>query len=256
MPSAACAKAPILRLDNVSKSFGGIHAVRNLTLEVRRGTIHALIGPNGAGKTTVFNLVTKFHQPTAGRIFFKDHDITFMTPSQISRLGIGRSFQISAVFGSLTALENVRIALQRFRRDSFAFWKSDGVLGAMNETALALLALVGIDNLADRKAGELPYGRRRALELATTLALDPEFLLLDEPMAGMGQEDIDRIAGLIRRVAQNRTVLMVEHNLSVVADLSDRITALSGGKILAEGTYEEVSRDPAVIEAYVGRDDD
>jgi len=256
MSSGASAEPPILRMENVSKSFGGILAVRNLTLEVRRGTIHALIGPNGAGKTTVFNLVTKFHRPTSGRISFKERDITFMTPSQISRLGMGRSFQISAVFGSLTALENVRIALQRFRRDCFAFWKSDKVLGAIDENARALLALVDIDNLADRKASELPYGRRRALELATTLALDPEFLLLDEPMAGLGREDIGRIAALIRRVAQDRTVLMVEHNLSVVADLSDRITVLARGEILSEGTYNEVSGDPAVIEAYMGGADD
>ena len=246
----------ILRMENVSKSFAGIRAVCDLTLEVRRGTIHALIGPNGAGKTTVFNLVTKFHQPTSGRISFKGRDITFMSPSQISRLGIGRSFQISAVFSSLTAVENVRIALQRFRRDNFSFWRSDKVLEALDEDARALLALVGIDDLADRRAGELPYGRRRALELATTLALEPEFLLLDEPMAGIGHEDVGRIAALIRRVAKDRTVLMVEHNLSVVADLSDRITVLARGEILSEGTYDEVSRDARVVEAYMGGDDD
>ena len=256
MPSVADAEDSILRMENVSKSFAGILAVRDLTLEVRRGTIHALIGPNGAGKTTVFNLVTKFHQPTTGRISFKGQDITFMAPSQIARLGIGRSFQISAVFGSLTALENVRIALQRFRHDNFAFWQSDKVLRVLDENARALLALVGIDDLANRKASELPYGRRRALELATTLALEPEFLLLDEPMAGISHEDVGRIAALIRRVAQDRTVLMVEHNLSVVADLSDRITVLARGEILSEGTYDEVSRDPKVVEAYMGGDDD
>ena len=256
MSSVADAEAAILRMENVSKSFAGIRAVRDLTLEVRRGTIHALIGPNGAGKTTVFNLVTKFHQPTSGRISFKGQDITFMSPSQISRLGIGRSFQISAVFGSLTALENVRIALQRFRHDNFAFWRSDQVLGVLDDDARALLALVGIEDLADRKASELPYGRRRALELATTLALEPEFLLLDEPMAGIGHEDVGRIAALIRRVAKDRTVLMVEHNLSVVADLSDRITVLARGEILSEGTYDEVSSDPKVVEAYMGGDDD
>lgn len=256
MSSTAGTEAPILRMENVSKSFSGIRAVRDLTLEVHRGTVHALIGPNGAGKTTVFNLVTKFHQPTSGRISFKGRDITSMTPSQISRLGIGRSFQISAVFGSLTALENVRIALQRFRRDNFAFWQSDKVLGVLDDDARALLALVGIDDLADRRAGELPYGRRRALEFATTLALEPEFLLLDEPMAGIGHEDVGRIAALIRRVAQDRTVLMVEHNLSVVADLSDRITVLARGEILSEGTYDEVSRDPKVVEAYMGGEDD
>ncbi|MGP0091943.1 MAG: ABC transporter ATP-binding protein [Xanthobacteraceae bacterium] len=248
--------APILRMESVSKSFGGILAVRNLTLKVRRGTIHALIGPNGAGKTTVFNLVTKFHQPTSGRISYRGRDITTMTASQIARLGMVRSFQISAVFGSLTALENVRIALQRFRGDNFFFWKSDKALAEMNDRAGALLALVGIEDLADRRASELPYGRRRALELATTLALEPELLLLDEPMAGMGQEDVNRITALIRRVAEDRTVLMVEHNLSVVADLSDRITVLARGEILAEGSYDQVSRDAAVVEAYMGSDDE
>jgi branched-chain amino acid transport system ATP-binding protein len=243
-------------MENVSKSFGGFLAVRNLTLEVRPGTIHALIGPNGAGKTTVFNLVTKFHQPTDGRIRYRGRDITAMTPSQIARLGIVRSFQISAVFGSLTALENVRVALQRFRRDSFHFWKSGKALGELDVDARALLALVGMEELAGRRASELPYGRRRALELATTLALEPELLLLDEPMAGMGPADIARITALIRRVAQDRTVFMVEHNLSVVADLSDRITVLARGEILAEGSYAEVSRDAAVIEAYMGNADD
>ena len=244
-------------MDNVSKSFAGIRAVRDLSLEVRRGTIHALIGPNGAGKTTVFNLVTKFHQPTSGRIFFKGQDITFMNARvEISRLGIGRSFQISAVFGSLTALENVRIALQRFRHDNFAFWRSDRVLGVLDDDARALLDARRHRRSADRKASELPYGRRRALELATTLALEPEFLLLDEPTAGIGHEDVGRIAALIRRVAKDRTVLMVEHNLSVVADLSDRITVLARGEILSEGTYDEVSRDPKVVEAYMGGDDD
>jgi branched-chain amino acid transport system ATP-binding protein len=256
MPAAPIPDAPILRMENVSKSFGGILAVRNLTLEVQSGTIHALIGPNGAGKTTVFNLVTKFHQPTSGRISYRGRDITAMTASQIARLGMVRSFQNSAVFGSLTALENVRIALQRFRGDNFFFWKSDKALAEMNARAAALLALVGIEDLADRRASGLPYGRRRALELATTLALEPELLLLDEPMAGMGQEDVNRITALIRRVAEDRTVLMVEHNLSVVADLSDRITVLARGEILAEGSYDQVSRDAAVVEAYMGSDDE
>ena len=256
MSSPAPPPGPILRMENVSKSFGGFLAVRNLTLEVQRGTIHALIGPNGAGKTTVFNLVTKFHQPTNGRITYDGRDITRMSPSQIARLGMVRSFQISAVFGTMTALENVRIALQRFRGDAFAFWKSDRALRELDDKARALLAMVGIEDWANHRAAEMPYGRKRALELATTLALEPEFLLLDEPMAGMGHEDVDRTAALIKRVAADRTVLMVEHNLSVVADLSDKITVLARGEILAEGTYDEVSKDPAVVEAYVGSDDD
>ena len=247
---------PILRMQGVSKAFAGFVAVRDLDLDIARGTIHALIGPNGAGKTTVFNLVTKFHQPTSGRIFFKGQDITAKKPSDIARLGMVRSFQISAVFASMTALDNVRVALQRFRSDNFAFWKSDRILRELDDRARALLDQVGLDDLRDRKAAELPYGRRRALELATTLALEPELLLLDEPMAGMGHEDVERTSALIRRVAKDRTVLMVEHNLSVVADLSDRITVLARGEILAEGDYGQVSQDPAVIEAYMGTDHD
>jgi len=247
---------PILRMQGVSKAFAGFIAVRDLDLDIARGTIHALIGPNGAGKTTVFNLVTKFHQPTSGRIIFKGQDITAKKPSDIARLGMVRSFQISAVFASMSALDNVRVALQRFRTDNFAFWKSDRILRELDDRARALLDEVGLDDLRDRKAAELPYGRRRALELATTLALEPELLLLDEPMAGMGHEDVERTAALIRRVAKDRTVLMVEHNLSVVADLSDRITVLARGEILAEGDYGQVSQDPAVIEAYMGTDHD
>ena len=247
---------PILRMQGVTKAFAGFVAVRDLDLDIARGTIHALIGPNGAGKTTVFNLVTKFHQPTSGRILFKGQDITAKKPSDIARLGMVRSFQISAVFASMSALDNVRVALQRFRGDNFAFWKSDRILRELDDRARALLNEVGLDDLRDRKAAELPYGRRRALELATTLALEPELLLLDEPMAGMGHEDVERTAALIRRVAKDRTVLMVEHNLSVVADLSDRITVLARGEILAEGDYGQVSQDPAVIEAYMGTDHD
>jgi branched-chain amino acid transport system ATP-binding protein len=241
-----------LRMENLTKEFRGFTAVRNLTLDVHRGTIHALIGPNGAGKTTVFNLATKFLAPTSGRVFFKGVDITPMQPADVARLGMVRSFQISAVFANLSVLENVRIALQRFRNDGFFFWRSERALDELNERARALLAEVGLEPFADRKAIELSYGRRRALEIATTLALDPELLLLDEPMSGLGQEDIGRIAELSRRSATDRTVLMVEHNLSVVSRLSDWITVLARGEILAEGNYEEVSRDSRVIEAYIG----
>jgi branched-chain amino acid transport system ATP-binding protein len=230
--------------------------VRNLSLDVHRGTIHALIGPNGAGKTTVFNLATKFLSPTSGRVLFKGIDITRMAPAEVARLGMVRSFQISAVFANLTVLENVRIALQRFRKDGFFFWRSERALDELNERARALLNEVGLEVFAERKAIELSYGRRRALEIATTLALDPELLLLDEPMSGLGQEDIGRIADLIRKSAAARTVLMVEHNLSVVADLSDRITVLARGEVLADGPYAEVSRNPAVVEAYLGSDHD
>jgi branched-chain amino acid transport system ATP-binding protein len=242
----------ILETEGLTKEFRGFVAVKNVALRVRRGTIHALIGPNGAGKTTCFNLLTHFLAPTAGRIRFKDRDITGRGPADIARMGLVRSFQISAVFPHLTVLENVRIALQRGRGSSFDFWRSDRVLDTLNERALELIDAVGLAEFAPTPAVELPYGRKRALEIATTLALDPEMMLLDEPTAGMGHEDVDRIAALIKRVAANRTVLMVEHNLSVVENLSHTITVLARGEVLAEGEYASVSRNAQVIEAYMG----
>ncbi len=242
----------ILETRGLTKEFRGFLAVRDVNLQVRRGTIHALIGPNGAGKTTVFNLLTKFLAPTRGTIVYQGRDITGTKPADIARLGLVRSFQISAVFPHLSVLENVRVALQRPLGNSFHFWKTERKLDRLNERALELLDDVGLPDYAERQAAELPYGRKRALEIATTLALDPEMLLLDEPMAGMGHEDIGRIADLIRRVSAQRTILMVEHNLSVVAELSDRITVLARGEILAEGPYSEVSKNQRVLEAYMG----
>jgi branched-chain amino acid transport system ATP-binding protein len=242
----------ILETEDMTKEFAGFVAVNSVNLRVKRGSIHALIGPNGAGKTTCFNLLTKFLQPTRGRITFNGRDITSLPPTDIARLGLVRSFQISAVFPHLTLRENVRIALQRSRGGSFDFWNSKRVLSTYDDRALALLADVGLAQFAELTAVELPYGRKRALELATTIALDPEMLLLDEPTAGMGHEDIDRIAALIKSVAANRTVLMVEHNLSVVSNLCDRITVLTRGRVLAEGDYETVSNNPEVREAYMG----
>jgi len=242
----------ILETEDLTKEFAGFVAVNGVNLRVARGTIHALIGPNGAGKTTCFNLLTKFLNPTRGRISFKGRDITSLAPADVARLGVVRSFQISAVFPHLSVLENVRIALQRQRGGSFDFWRSKNVLDAFNERALGLIADVGLSDFVQTQAVELPYGRKRALEIATTLALDPEMLLLDEPTAGMGHEDIDRIAALIKTVAKNRTVLMVEHNLSVVSTLSDTITVLTRGRVLAEGDYETVSNNPDVREAYMG----
>ena len=242
----------ILETRGLTKEFRGFYAVRNVDLRVRRGRIHALIGPNGAGKTTCFNLLTHFLAPTAGRITFNGRDITGRRPAEIARLGLVRSFQISAVFPHLTALENVRIALQRGRGRSFDFWRSERVLDAFRERALDLLGAVGLAGFAATPAVELPYGRKRALEIATTLALDPEMMLLDEPTAGMAHEDVDRISALVKQVARNRTVLMVEHNLSVVEHLSDTITVLARGEILAEGEYATVSRHPDVVQAYLG----
>jgi branched-chain amino acid transport system ATP-binding protein len=225
----------IIETRGLTKEFAGFTAVQDVHLKVRRGSIHALIGPNGAGKTTVFNLLTKFLDPSRGQILYNGRDITRARPADVAREGMVRSFQISAIFPHLTLLENVRIALQRRLATSFHFWRPQNSLDTLNE-----------------RAAELPYGRKRALEIATTLALEPEMMLLDEPTAGMAHEDVGRIAALIRRVAKDRTVLMVEHNVSVVADLSDVITVMQRGAVLAEGSYEEVSKNREVREAYMG----
>jgi branched-chain amino acid transport system ATP-binding protein len=242
----------IIETQQLTKEFKGFLAVKNVDLKVRRGTIHALIGPNGAGKTTCFNLITKFLPPTKGAILYNGADITRDKPYEIAVKGLVRSFQISATFPHLSVLENVRVALQRKLGTTFAFWKPESSVEVLDDRAKELLGQVGLSGYANLPAVELPYGRKRALEIATTLALEPEMLLLDEPMAGMGREDVARISALIRKVAKNRTVLMIEHNLSVVADLSDVITVLTRGEILAEGSYAEVSKNPAVREAYMG----
>jgi len=242
----------ILETDGLTKEFAGFTAVSNVSLKVRRNTIHALIGPNGAGKTTCFNLLTKFMQPSKGTIIYNGQDITDTKPADVARLGLVRSFQISAVFPNLTALENVRVALQREHGESFDFWRSKSVLNRFNERARALLDDVGLSAFADIRAAEMPYGRKRALEIATTLALEPEMMLLDEPMAGMGHEDIDKIATLIKRIAADHTILMVEHNLNVVSNLSDKITVLTRGHVLAEGDYATLTQDERVREAYLG----
>jgi len=245
----------VLETEGLTKEFAGFTAVKDVHLRVKRGSIHALIGPNGAGKTTCFNLLTKFLEPTRGKISYNGRDITATKPADIARMGLVRSFQISAVFPHLTALENVRVALQRERGNSFDFWRPKSVLNVYNERARELLDSVGLTEYADTVAVEMPYGRKRALEIATTLALEPDMMLLDEPMAGMGHEDIDKIAALIKRVSANRTILMVEHNLNVVANLSDTITVLTRGQVLAEGDYATVSKNPEVRQAYMGAGD-
>src|ERR1700712_563570 len=242
----------ILETHGLTKEFAGFFAVRDVALKVRRGSIHALIGPNGAGKTTCFNLLMKFLIPTSGQILFDGVDITSEKPAAIARRGVIRSFQISAVFPHLSVLENVRVALQRTLGTSFHFWKPERSLQSLDARALELLREVDLESYAALPAVELSYGRKRALEIATTLAMDPKLMLLDEPTQGMGLEDVDRIRQLIKKVAANRTVLMVEHNMSVVASIADTITVLQRGATLAEGPYAEVSKNPAVIEAYMG----
>jgi branched-chain amino acid transport system ATP-binding protein len=256
MSDAILMSDTILETRGLSKTFGGFVAVNNVDLKIRQGTIHALIGPNGAGKTTLFNLLTKFLRPSRGQIFFAGRDITGVRPSQLPRSGMCRSFQISATFPNLTALENVRIALQRAQGITYHFWRSSKVVRSLDAAAHGFLAEVGLEAFSDTPAAELSYGRKRALELATTLALTPQVLLLDEPMAGLGLEETGRITQLIRRVAKGRTIVLVEHNLSVVADLSDEITVLQRGEILASGSYVAVSQRPDVIEAYMGTGDD
>ena len=242
----------ILETRALTKEFKGFVAVSKVDLKVRRGSIHALIGPNGAGKTTCFNLLTKFLTPTSGQILFDGQDITAESSATIARRGVIRSFQISSVFPHLTVLENVRVALQRQLNNSFQFWRSEKVLNRLNPLAIELLREVDLEKYANLTAVELSYGRKRALEIATTLAMSPQLMLLDEPTQGMGLEDVDRIRQLIKKVSVGRTVLMVEHNMSVVSSIADTITVLQRGATLAEGPYEVVSRNPAVIEAYMG----
>ena len=242
----------IIETRGLTKEFAGFVAVSDVDLIVRRNTVHALIGPNGAGKTTCFNLITGFLRPSGGAIFFDGADITGLNPADVAARGVVRSFQISAVFGKLSVLDNVVVALQRRHGLSFQFWRSASVLKQFAARAEGLVDSVGLSDCRHVPAEELSYGRKRTLEIATTLALDPPMMLLDEPMAGMGREDTDKIAALIKQAAKDRTILMVEHNLSVVADLSDAITVLEGGRILTQGDYEHVSKDPRVIEAYMG----
>ncbi|CAB3740169.1 MULTISPECIES: ABC transporter ATP-binding protein [Achromobacter] len=246
----------ILQTRGLTKEFRGFVAVNNVDLSVRRGAIHALIGPNGAGKTTFFNLLTKFHIPTRGEILYDGVDITQERPAQTARRGIVRSFQISAVFPQLSVRENVRVALQRKLGVDYCFWRSESTLESLHHRVEELLDQVGLRTHLDVAAGDLPYGRKRTLEIATTLALEPELLLLDEPTQGMGHEDVDRVKHLIKQVSAGRTILMVEHNMKVVADISDTITVLQRGEILAEGPYATVSENPAVREAYMGADDE
>ena len=242
----------IIETRALTKEFTGFVAVQDVNLKIRRGSIHALIGPNGAGKTTTFNLLTKFLMPTAGTILYNGEDITSVKPAALARRGMARSFQISAVFLNLTVRENVRVALQRALGISLQFWRSEKMLRTLDARADELIESVGLAEFTHAPALEMSYGRRRALEIATTLALDPQMLLLDEPTSGLGREDVDRISELIKRTAEKRTVLMVEHNLSVVADLCDTITVLTRGSILAEGSYQDVSNNPEVIDAYMG----
>jgi len=245
----------VIETRNLTKEFLGFVAVNDVNLKVKRHTIHAIIGPNGAGKSTCFNLITKFLTPTTGQILFNGTDITKQSSAQIAREGVVRSFQISAVFPHMTVLENVRIGLQRRLGTTFHFWKSDKTLDILNDRVVDALEQVGLAEFADEQAVNLPYGRKRALEIATTVAMNPEVMLLDEPTQGMGHEDVERVTELIQKVAAGRTVIMVEHNMNVVANIADTISVLQRGEVIAEGNYETVSKNPQVMEAYMGATD-
>jgi branched-chain amino acid transport system ATP-binding protein len=245
----------VLRTEALTKEFRGFRAVDGVDLRIREGSVHALVGPNGAGKTTLFNLLTGFLKPSSGRIVLAGQDLTGKRPEQVARLGVARSFQITSLFPQLTPQQHVELALQSSTGLGWRFWRSENQLGRFAERARHLLDEVGLGEHAEIPAGRLAYGRKRALEIATTLAMEPELMLLDEPTQGMGHEDVHRVAELIKRVSVGRTILMVEHNMSVVSTIADTITVLQRGAVLAEGTYEQVSSDPLVMEAYMGTTD-
>jgi len=242
----------VIETTGLSKSFRGFTAIDGVGLTVSEGDVHALVGPNGAGKTTLFNLLTGFLKPSAGQISLSGRDITGSSPDRIARLGVARSFQITNLFEQLTLQQHVELALMGTTKLGHRFWVSDRVLIRFRERAGELLDEVGLARHRGVPAGTLAYGQKRALELALALALDPAVLLLDEPTAGMGMEDVERTVELVQRIRANRTVVLVEHNMSVVAGLADRVTVLQFGRILTEGTYEEVRNDARVIEAYLG----
>lgn len=242
----------VLSARGLTRDFRGFRAVNGVDLDVATGSVHALVGPNGAGKTTLFNLLTGFLTPTAGRIEVDGRDATGLPPERITRLGVARSFQITSLFPQLSAREHVELALQGASGLGWRFWRSATLMRRYSDRARELLTMVGLADLAEIPADALAYGRKRALELAIALALDPKVLLLDEPTAGMGLEDVDRTVELIGQVRAGRTVVMVEHNMSVVGRLAETVTVLQAGRVLVEGPYEQVRADERVITAYLG----
>ena len=247
--------APILSTRNLVKTFRGFNAVNRVDLDVTQDSVHALVGPNGAGKTTLFHLLTGFHKPSGGTITANGVDVTGLAPERIARLGLARSFQITKLFAQLTPRQHLELALAASSGLGWRFWRPLSTLRRYDDRVDELLEQVGLTEQAEEAADALSYGRKRALELALALALEPKILLLDEPTAGMGTEDVDRTVELIERVRAGRTVILVEHNMNVVGRLADRVTVLQHGEVLVEGAYADIRKDPRVVAAYLGDPD-
>jgi branched-chain amino acid transport system ATP-binding protein len=243
--------AALLRTERLTRAYGSLIAVSSVDVSVRRGELRSIIGPNGAGKTTFFRLISGETAPTSGRIFFDGADITGMSQHATARLGIAKSYQITNVFPHLSVLENVRVAVQGYAR-SFNFWSRADGLTDVRDRAAAIVRSVGLGGKLGMLAAHLSHGEKRHLELGIALASDPALLLLDEPTAGMSPEETDSTMGLIRELAAGRTVVLVEHKMKVVMRISDRITVLHQGQVLAEGTPEEIRANERVQQTYLG----
>jgi branched-chain amino acid transport system ATP-binding protein len=245
------AEPVLLRTERLTRAFESLVAVNRVDVTVQRGELRSIIGPNGAGKTTFFRLISGEMPPTSGRIWFEGREITGLSQHRIARLGIAKSYQITNVFPHLTVLENVRVAVQGYAR-SFNFWSRARDLVDVRDRARALLTRIGLGDKAERLAAHLSHGEKRHLEIAIALASEPALLLLDEPTAGMSPEETDETIVLIRELAQDRTLVLVEHKMKVVMKISDRITVFHQGQVLAEGTPESIRANELVQRTYLG----
>ena len=244
----------IFETHNLRKEFGALVAVDDVSIQIRKNTLHAIIGPNGAGKTTFFNLLSGNIEPTGGRVVFKGRDITHKPVHRTIHFGIGRSFQITNIFPNLTVFENIRLACQALGMDNFKFWQASSYFKKYEDRTWEVIETVGLKDRANTLARTLPHGDQRKLELGMILAPDPEVLLLDEPTAGMAAEQVPELIALVQEIQQagNKTVMLVEHNMNVVMRVSDQITVMHLGKVLAEGTPSEIAANKDVQTAYLG----
>jgi branched-chain amino acid transport system ATP-binding protein len=244
----------ILRTEHVSRSFGGLQAVRDVSIQIERGAFHSIIGPNGAGKTTLFNMLSGALRPTAGQVYLRERDITGMPLHRVAHLGVGRAYQITSLFPNLSVLENVRLAAQAKGGDSFKLWRASSSLRRYLERAEQVIGLVGLAGREQALASTLAHGDKRKLELALLLAGDPELLLLDEPTAGMASSQVPELIAIVEQLRRSgeRTIVLVEHRMDVVMAVSDRITVMHQGAVLAEGGPREIAADARVQQAYLG----